>query len=111
MLQKAGIIGLTKVSAREGAKYNIVANVVAPSAGTNMTRTVWADDQVQSIKPEFVAPLVTALCSEKPPAAAQLFEAGSGSYTNTRWQRSRGVDFEYSKGIPSVEDVAKVSRP
>lgn len=73
-----------------------------------MTRTVWADDQVQAIKPEFVAPLVTALCSEKPPIAAQLFEAGSGHYTCTRWQRSRGVDFEHEKGVPEVEEVAKV---
>jgi len=36
---KTGILGLTKTSAREGAKYNIYVNAVAPSAGTNMTRT------------------------------------------------------------------------
>ncbi len=73
-----------------------------------MTRTVWADEQVQAIKPEFVAPLVAALCSEKPPATAQLFEAGSGSFACTRWQRSRGYDFEHEKGVPAVEEVAKV---
>ena len=73
-----------------------------------MTRTVWADDQVQQIKPEFVAPLIAALCSEKPPAAGQLYESGSGSFTSTRWQRARGVDFELGKGVPPIEDVAKV---
>ena len=101
------MIGFTKTTAREGAKYNIVVNTVAPSAGTNMTRTVWADEQVNSVKPEYVAPLVAALCSEKPPAAGQLYEAGSGSFKHTRWQRARGVDFELAKGVPEVEQVAK----
>ena len=73
-----------------------------------MTRTVWAEDQVGLIKPEFVAPLVVALCSEKPPAAGQLYEAGAGSFCGTRWQRARGVDFEHEKGVPAIEDVAKV---
>lgn len=104
---KCGILGFTKTAAREGAKYNIVVNSVAPSAGTNMTRTVWADDQVNAIRPEFVAPLVAALCSERPPAAGQLYESGAGSFAATRWQRSRGVDFEHAKGVPEVEDVAK----
>ena len=108
MHQKCGIIGFGKTIAREGAKYNIVVNTVAPSAGTNMTRTVWADDQVVAIKPEYVAPLVAALCSEKPPSAGQLYESGSGSFKATRWQRARGVDFELQKGVPSVEEVAKV---
>jgi multifunctional beta-oxidation protein len=73
-----------------------------------MTRTVWPEDKVGQIKPEYVAPLVAALCSEKPPAAGQIFESGSGSFAMTRWQRARGVDFEHEKGPPSAEDVAKV---
>jgi len=38
---KAGIIGLTKSLAIEGKKYGILANVIAPSAGTAMTMTIW----------------------------------------------------------------------
>lgn len=38
---KAAIIGLTRTLALEGKKYNILANVIAPSAGTAMTSTVW----------------------------------------------------------------------
>lgn len=75
-----------------------------------MTRTVWAEDQVGAIKPEFVAPLVAALCSEKPPSSGQLYESGAGSFAATRWQRARGVDFELAKGVPEVEEVAKVGR-
>ncbi|KAK5446351.1 hypothetical protein LTS15_010047 [Exophiala xenobiotica] len=104
---KCGIIGFTKTIAREGAKYNVVVNVVAPSAGTNMTRTVWAEDAVHTVKPDYVAPLVTALCSERPPSTGQLYEAGSGWFAATRWQRARGVDFEHEHGVPSVEQLAE----
>lgn len=38
---KAAIIGLTKTLGIEGAKYNIKANAIAPSAGTAMTSTIW----------------------------------------------------------------------
>lgn len=93
-------------------KYNVVVNVVAPSAGTNMTRTIWPEREVQSLKPEYVAPLVAVLCSEKPPATCQTFEAGAGWFASTRWQRTKGVDFEFKKGYQSVtvEMVAEVCR-
>jgi multifunctional beta-oxidation protein len=38
---KSAIIGLTKTLAIEGARYNIKVNVIAPSAGTAMTKTIW----------------------------------------------------------------------
>lgn len=106
--QKCGLVGFTKTIAREGAKYNIFVNSVAPSAGTNMTRTVWPESDVQAVKPEYVAPLVAALCSENPPASGKLYEAGSGWFAATRWQRARGVDFDLEKGVPKAEQVAEV---
>ena len=74
-----------------------------------MTRTVWPEAEVNALKPEFVAPLVAALCSERPPSTGQLYEAGSGWFAATRWQRTRGVDFEHARGVPSAEQVAEVS--
>ncbi|KAJ9613938.1 hypothetical protein H2200_002074 [Cladophialophora chaetospira] len=103
---KCGIVGFTKTIAREGAKYNIIVNTLAPTAGTNMTRTVWPEENVQLMKPEYVAPVVAALCSERPPATGQIFESGGGWIGATRWQRARGFDFEHEKGVPSVEEVA-----
>lgn len=41
---KAAIIGFTRAIAIEGRKYNIFANVLAPSAGTAMTQTIWYVD-------------------------------------------------------------------
>lgn len=37
---KSAILGLTKTLAIEGKKYNILANCIAPNAGTAMTRTI-----------------------------------------------------------------------
>ncbi|EME45701.1 hypothetical protein DOTSEDRAFT_87983 [Dothistroma septosporum NZE10] len=106
---KAAVLGFTKSTAREGAKYNVFVNVVGPSAGTNMTRTIWPEDTVQSLKPDYVAPLVAVLLSEKPPANGTIFEAGGGWFASTRWQRARGVDFDFKEGIDAltVEMVAE----
>lgn len=71
-----------------------------------MTRTVWAEEQVQAVKPEYVAPLVGLLCTEQAPTNGQLFEGGGGWFAATRWQRARGVDFPHQKGVPPVEEVA-----
>jgi len=60
-----------------------------------MTRTIMPEEMVQAFKPEQVAPLVVALCSDKVPAppTGGLFEVGSGWHARTRWQRSRGHGF------------------
>ncbi|KZF25405.1 NAD(P)-binding protein [Xylona heveae TC161] len=92
---KAGILGFSRTLAREGAKYNIYVNTIAPNAGTNMTRTVMPEEMVQALKPDYVAPLVVLLASDKvpPPPTGGLFEVGSGFVAKTRWQRSGGHGF------------------
>ena len=91
---KLGILGFSRTIALEGAKYNIYVNTIAPNAGTNMTRTIMPEEMVQAFKPDYVAPLVAALCSDKcPDPTGGLFEVGSGWQARTRWQRSGGVGF------------------
>ncbi|KAL8695608.1 MAG: hypothetical protein Q9224_003300, partial [Gallowayella concinna] len=92
---KLGILGFSRALAREGAKYNIYVNTIAPNAGTNMTRSIMPEDMVQAFKPEQVAPLVVALSSDKvpQPATGNLYEVGSGWHARTRWQRSGGHGF------------------
>ena len=93
--QKLGILGFSRAIAREGAKYNIYVNTIAPNAGTNMTRSIMPEEMVQAFKPDYVAPLVVLLCSDKvpDPPTGGLFEVGSGWVARTRWQRSGGVGF------------------
>ncbi len=81
--------------AREGAKYNIHVNTIAPNAGTNMTRSIMPEEMVQAFNPDQVAPIVVVLSSDKvpEPATGGLFEVGSGWHARTRWQRSGGYGF------------------
>lgn len=88
-------MGFSRALAREGAKYNIYINTIAPNAGTNMTRSIMPEEMVQAFKPDYVAPLVALLCSDKVPnpATGGLYEVGSGWVGRTRWQRSGGHGF------------------
>lgn len=88
-------MGFSRALAREGAKYNIYVNTIAPNAGTNMTRTIMPEEMVQAFKPDQVAPMVVALSSDKvpDPPTGGLFEVGSGWHAQTRWQRSGGHGF------------------
>jgi multifunctional beta-oxidation protein len=91
---KCGILGFSRALAREGAKYNIYVNTIAPNAGTNMTRTIMPEEMVQAFKPDYVAPMVVLLSSDKvPEPTGQLYEVGSGWQARTRWQRSGGHGF------------------
>ena len=45
---KLAIVGFTKALAREGQKNNILVNVIAPTAGTAMTRTIMPEEVVVS---------------------------------------------------------------
>ncbi|EMC93529.1 hypothetical protein BAUCODRAFT_37217 [Baudoinia panamericana UAMH 10762] len=92
---KSGILGFSRALAREGAKYNIYVNTIAPNAGTAMTATIMPEELVQAFKPDYVAPAVLLLCSDKVPAppTGRLFEVGSGWVAETRWQRSGGAQF------------------
>jgi multifunctional beta-oxidation protein len=91
---KCGILGFSRALAREGAKYNIYVNTIAPNAGTAMTRTIMPEEMVQAFKPDYVAPMVVLLCSDKcPEPTGGLFEVGSGWQGRTRWQRTGGHAF------------------
>jgi multifunctional beta-oxidation protein len=60
-----------------------------------MTRTILPEEMVQAFKPDYIAPLVVALCSDKVPndPTGGLFEVGSGWVGRTRWQRTGGYGF------------------
>jgi multifunctional beta-oxidation protein len=105
---KCGILGFSRALAREGAKYNIFVNTIAPNAGTAMTRTIMPEEMVQAFKPDYVAPMVVLLCSDKcPEPTGGLFEVGSGWQGRTRWQRTAGHAFPIDVKL-TPEAVLKV---
>ncbi|KAL7796974.1 NAD(P)-binding protein [Trichoderma afarasin] len=104
---KCGILGFSRALALEGFKYGIYVNTIAPNAGTAMTATIMPKEMVDAFKPDYIAPLVLALSSDKcPNPTGGLYEVGSGWVGKTRWQRSGGHGFPIN--VPLVpEEVVK----
>ncbi|EJD49722.1 multifunctional beta-oxidation protein [Auricularia subglabra TFB-10046 SS5] len=97
---KAAILGFTRAVSHEGKRYNILANVIAPNAGTAMTATVWPPELVEKVKPAFVAPVVGYLASEdNAETTGALFEVGAGYCAQTRWQRAGGHGFRHDQEL------------
>lgn len=96
---KMGIIGLMHVLKQEGAKYNIMANVIVPVAGTRMTATVLPPNMVEMLKPEYVAPLVVWACSENNNFSGYTFVAGAGYFSRTAFVEGQGVFLDPSKAM------------
>ncbi|KAH9987325.1 peroxisomal hydratase-dehydrogenase-epimerase [Russula compacta] len=105
---KAAIIGFTRAIAIEGKKYNILANILAPSAGTAMTQTIWPQEMVDAFKPDFVAPVVGYLVSkDNTETTGSLFEVSGGWAAQTRWQQAGGHGFPVNKKLSPEDVVAK----
>ena len=103
---KMGVAGMMKCVAQEGARYNIKANTIVPTAGTRLTFTVMPEDFIGKVKPEFVAPIVAWLCSEKCEETAKMFSAGGGYFSRAAIVEGPGVFFDPEKEI-TVEMVVE----
>ena len=63
---KAALIGLARTLAAEGASRDLFCNAIAPYAATRMTEAHITDEAERAaMSPEHVAPLVSALVSER----------------------------------------------
>lgn len=72
---KAGILGMTKSTAKELARFNITANAIAPGAATPMTETIRTDERFKEkyldriplgrwAEPEEIAPVFVFFASD-----------------------------------------------
>ena len=87
---KLALVGLTKTLAKEGTKYNITCNALSPAAASRMTQTVWTQELLDVMKPEWVVPLMGCLVHEKCRENGSIFMAAAGHYSKIRWERSKG---------------------
>lgn len=118
---KLAMVGFTETLAKEGAKYNILANVIAPIAASRMTETVMPPDVLALMKPDWVVPLVAALVHKNNTSeTGSIFEVGGGHVAKIRWERSGGLlckcDDSYTpsailKKWDSVTDFSKPQYP
>jgi multifunctional beta-oxidation protein len=88
---KLALVGLTETLAKEGAKYNIIVNTIAPGAGSRLTATVWPPEMLEAMKPDWVVPFVAVLTHESVKESGSTFEAAAGHFSKITWQRSKGL--------------------
>ena len=89
---KLSQVGFTETLAKEGFKYNIICNVIAPIAASRMTQTVMPPDVLESLKPDWIVPLVAVLVhSSNELETGSIFEVGGGHVAKIRWERARGA--------------------
>jgi NAD(P)-dependent dehydrogenase (short-subunit alcohol dehydrogenase family) len=74
---KMGLVGLTRVLAVEGAKFNIKANAIAPVAKTRMTEDLLGPIADQ-LGPEYVTPVVAYLAHEECEVSGEVYSCGGG---------------------------------
>lgn len=95
-----------------------MANVIAPIAASRMTQTVMPPDVLESLKPDWVVPLVAVLVHpSNKTETGSIFEVGGGHMAKLRWERARGAllkaDESYTPGaiIQKWSDVIDFSKP
>ncbi|WP_224248470.1 peroxisomal multifunctional enzyme type 2 [Hyalangium gracile] len=98
-MAKLGLVGLARTLALEGAKKNILVNVIAPIAGSRLTETILPKEVTDALKPEYVSPLVAVLCHESCEENGGLFEVGGGFMAKLRWQRTEGTRFKLGRNL------------
>jgi NAD(P)-dependent dehydrogenase (short-subunit alcohol dehydrogenase family)/acyl dehydratase/putative sterol carrier protein len=103
---KMGLVGLMNTLKLEGQKYNIKVNTVAPLAATRLTRDVLPPDFLDSLKPEFAAPLVLYLCSERCPSTGGIYNAGMGYYSRATVVSGPGTWLGDGDQVPTPEAIA-----
>src|SRR5437868_5298875 len=97
---KMGIVGLTRVWAQEGGKYNIRANAIAPVARTRMTEDLMGP-LVEKLDPGLVSPVVAFLASEECQVSGEVYSCGGGRVSRVFIAEGPG----YFKKDLTLEDV------
>lgn len=104
---KLGLVGFAETLAKEGERYNIKANTIAPLARSRMTESVLPPPVLEKLNPSKVAPLVLYLSSEaNDKVNGEIFEVAAGFFAQIRWERSGGVLFKPDDSF-TAESVSK----
>jgi NAD(P)-dependent dehydrogenase (short-subunit alcohol dehydrogenase family) len=97
---KMGLVGLARVLAQEGAKYNIKANAIAPVARTRMTEDLLGEAAAM-LEPHLVTPVVIFLAHEDCPVSGEVYSVGGGHVARVFIGETKG----YTNRDLSAEDV------
>ena len=81
---KAGLLGLTRVLAQEGAKVNILVNAIAPLARTRMTTGLLGDLEAL-LDPQCVSAVVAYLAHESCAVNGHVYSVAGGAWPGSSW--------------------------
>lgn len=87
---KMALVGLMQTLALEGRKFDIRVNCLAPSAATQMTESLYSEDDLKGLSTDLVSPGVVALASENAPTRAILL-AGAGAFEQAHITMTQGI--------------------
>jgi NAD(P)-dependent dehydrogenase (short-subunit alcohol dehydrogenase family) len=87
---KAGLAGLTRVLALEGAGHGIKVNAIAPIASTRMTEDILGDLAAR-VSPDSVSPLVAYLGHEECSANGHVYSVAGGRIARILVTETEGV--------------------
>ncbi len=87
---KMAVVGLMQTLALEGERHGIRVNCLAPSAATQMTQGLYAEDDLKGLSSGLVSPAVVALCANDAPNRAIIL-AGSGAFERAHVTMTRGI--------------------
>ena len=106
---KMALVGLMQTLAIEGEKYGIRVNALAPTAATQMTEGVLADESLAALDPALVSPALLALVADAAPTRTILC-AGAGHFAAAEVTLSRGcyVGAGADAGQRLVADLPRV---
>ncbi|MHB8830180.1 MAG: SDR family NAD(P)-dependent oxidoreductase [Syntrophales bacterium] len=103
---KLALVGFMNTLKLEGGKYNVKVNTVAPIAASRLMAEVIPPDMLEKMKPDFVAPLVLFLVSEKCPVSGRIYNAGVGVYNRAAVMTGAGAVVGDGRKIPLPEEIA-----
>ncbi|MFD0773116.1 SDR family NAD(P)-dependent oxidoreductase, partial [Streptomonospora algeriensis] len=101
---KMGVLGLTKTLAIEGAKYDILANAVAPLVRMPETEGMFPEDAKALMVPEHISQAVAWLAHEDCESTGEVYSVGGGRVARIFVAEGPGAEL----GEGSAEDLRDI---
>lgn len=101
---KLSLVGFANTLSLEGQRKNVLVNTIAPFAASRLTEGLLPPAVFDSLKPEYVSPIVAYLCSEDSDTTGGVYEVGGGFYSSLRWERTKGKLFRLGREV-SPDDI------
>jgi NAD(P)-dependent dehydrogenase (short-subunit alcohol dehydrogenase family) len=107
---KAGLAGLTRVLALEGAGHGITVNAIAPIASTRMT-TDLLGELATLVSPESVSPMVAYLAHEDCSVNGHVYSVAGGRVARIVVVETQGVVLPENSAEAVRDHLAQIDQP